>query len=112
MIIYMHIYKYMIILMLICTRRDDAAAAIDNMNEAELYGRVLRVNLAQPMKIKGGAAGWASQPSNDTNHSHHALRSHARIIFTMHYEVTISLLMVVTDLYCRNTKQTPRHRVV
>lgn len=29
---------------------------------AELYGRVLRVNYAQPMKIKGGDKGWASQP--------------------------------------------------
>jgi hypothetical protein len=29
---------------------------------AELYGRVLRVNYAQPMKIKGGDKGWAAQP--------------------------------------------------
>jgi len=29
---------------------------------AELYGRVLRVNFAQPSKIKGGDKGWASQP--------------------------------------------------
>ena len=28
---------------------------------AELYGRVLRVNYAQPTKIKGGDKGWASQ---------------------------------------------------
>lgn len=28
---------------------------------AELYGRVLRVNYAQPNKIKGGDKGWASQ---------------------------------------------------
>ena len=28
---------------------------------AELYGRVLRVNYAQPSKIKGGDKGWASQ---------------------------------------------------
>ena len=42
--------------------KDDAAAAIDNMNNAELYGRVMRVNYAQPMKIKGGDKGWASQP--------------------------------------------------
>lgn len=41
--------------------KDDAAAAIDNMHNAELYGRVLRVNYAQPMKIKGGDKGWASQ---------------------------------------------------
>ena len=32
------------------------------MFPAELYGRVLRVNYAQPMKIKGGDKGWASQP--------------------------------------------------
>lgn len=31
---------------------EDAAAAIDNMHNAELYGRVLRVNFAQPVKIK------------------------------------------------------------
>lgn len=42
--------------------KDDAADAIDNMHNAELYGRVLRVNYAQPMKIKGGDKGWASQP--------------------------------------------------
>jgi peptidyl-prolyl isomerase E (cyclophilin E) len=42
--------------------KDDAAAAIDNMNNAELYGRVMRVNFAQPMKIKGGDKGWSHQP--------------------------------------------------
>ena len=35
---------------------------MDNMNNAELYGRVLRVNLAQPMKIKGGEKGFSHQP--------------------------------------------------
>lgn len=40
----------------------DAAAAMDNMHNAELYGRVLRVNFAQPMKIKGGDQGWSHQP--------------------------------------------------
>ena len=30
-------------------------------SSAELYGRVLRVNYAQPTKIKGGDKGWASQ---------------------------------------------------
>lgn len=39
---------------------EDAEDAIDNMNNAELYGRVLRVNFAQPTKIKGGDKGWAS----------------------------------------------------
>jgi peptidyl-prolyl isomerase E (cyclophilin E) len=38
--------------------KDDAAAAIDNMHNSEIYGRVLRVNYAQPMKIKGGDKGW------------------------------------------------------
>nr|2CQB_A Chain A, Peptidyl-prolyl cis-trans isomerase E [Homo sapiens] len=31
---------------------EDAAAAIDNMNESELFGRTIRVNLAKPMRIK------------------------------------------------------------
>mmetsp|Transcript_52871 Transcript_52871/g.67809 ORF Transcript_52871/g.67809 Transcript_52871/m.67809 type:complete len:159 (-) Transcript_52871:189-665(-) len=34
---------------------DDAAAAIDNMDGAELEGRVLRVNIAKPMRHKLGA---------------------------------------------------------
>ena len=34
--------------------KDDAAHAIDNMNNAELNGRVLRVNLAKPDAVKGG----------------------------------------------------------
>ncbi|XP_059166979.1 uncharacterized protein LOC131949207 [Physella acuta] len=40
---------------------EDAAHAIDNMNESELFGRTIRVNLAKPMKIKEGAskAVWA-----------------------------------------------------
>ncbi len=42
--------------------KDDAAAAIDNMHNAEIYGRVLKVNYAQPMKIKGGDKGWSHQP--------------------------------------------------
>jgi peptidyl-prolyl isomerase E (cyclophilin E) len=42
--------------------KEDAAAAMDNMHNAELYGRVLTVNYAQPIKIKGGEQGWASQP--------------------------------------------------
>ncbi|KAI7840541.1 hypothetical protein COHA_005696 [Chlorella ohadii] len=40
---------------------EDAADAIDNMHNSELYGRVLRVNYAQPNKIKGGDKGWATQ---------------------------------------------------
>jgi peptidyl-prolyl isomerase E (cyclophilin E) len=42
--------------------KEDAAAATDNMNNAELNGRVMRVNYAQPMKIKGGDKGWSHQP--------------------------------------------------
>lgn len=41
--------------------KEDANDAIDNMHNAELYGRVLRVNYAQPMKIKGGDKGWSHQ---------------------------------------------------
>ena len=35
--------------------REDAAAALDNMDNAELFGRVLTVNIAKPMKIKLGS---------------------------------------------------------
>lgn len=42
--------------------KEDAAAAMDNMHCAELFGRVLTVNIAAPQKIKGGETGWASQP--------------------------------------------------
>ena len=34
--------------------KEDAAEAIDNMHNAELFGRVLRVNLAKPDAVKGG----------------------------------------------------------
>lgn len=34
---------------------EDAAAAIDNMNDSELFGRTIRVNIAKPMKIKEGS---------------------------------------------------------
>ncbi|XP_016125361.1 peptidyl-prolyl cis-trans isomerase E-like isoform X2 [Sinocyclocheilus grahami] len=33
-----------------------AAAAIDNMNESELFGRTIRVNIAKPMRIKEGSS--------------------------------------------------------
>ena len=33
---------------------EDAAAAIDNMNDSELYGRTLRVNVARPVRIREG----------------------------------------------------------
>ncbi|KAK8957273.1 hypothetical protein KSP39_PZI000566 [Platanthera zijinensis] len=42
--------------------REDAIAAMDNMDGAELYGRVLTVNYALPERIKGGEQGWAAQP--------------------------------------------------
>ncbi|XP_045158884.2 peptidyl-prolyl cis-trans isomerase E-like [Mercenaria mercenaria] len=35
---------------------EDAAAAIDNMNDAELFGKTIRCNLAKPMKLKEGYA--------------------------------------------------------
>lgn len=34
--------------------KEDAAAAIDNMNNAELFGRVIKVNLSKPDMMKGG----------------------------------------------------------
>jgi len=39
----------------------DAAAAIDNMHNAELLGRVIRCNFALPQKIKGGEKGVSHQ---------------------------------------------------
>ena len=30
---------------------DDCAAALDNMNESEIYGRTIRCNIAKPMKM-------------------------------------------------------------
>ncbi|MQL72922.1 hypothetical protein Taro_005274 [Colocasia esculenta] len=42
--------------------KEDAAAAMDNMDGAELYGRVLTVNYALPERIKGGEQGWAAHP--------------------------------------------------
>ena len=41
-------------------RRDDAQAAMDNMHNAELYGRVLRCNLAQEDKraARGSEPVW------------------------------------------------------
>ncbi|KAI5639374.1 cyclophilin type peptidyl-prolyl cis-trans isomerase/CLD domain-containing protein [Phthorimaea operculella] len=34
---------------------EDAAAAIDNMNDSELFGRTIRVNVAAPQRIKEGS---------------------------------------------------------
>lgn len=49
---------------------EDAAAAVDNMNDSEMFGRTIRVNLAKPMKIKegGSRAVW----SDDTWLQEHA----------------------------------------
>ncbi|XP_060584336.1 peptidyl-prolyl cis-trans isomerase E-like [Ruditapes philippinarum] len=35
---------------------EDAAAAIDNLNDSELFGKTIRCNLAKPMKVKEGHA--------------------------------------------------------
>jgi len=43
-------------------RRDDAKEAMENMHNAELYGRVIRCNYAKPQAIKGGEQGWSMQP--------------------------------------------------
>jgi len=40
---------------------EDALAATDNMNNAELFGRVLRVNTAKPPKTVGGKAVWTDE---------------------------------------------------
>jgi len=52
---------------------EDAAHAIDNMNDSELYGRTIRVNLAKPMKMKEGATravwtedSWLQQHAGET----------------------------------------------
>ena len=47
--------------------REDAKAAIENMNNSELYGRVLRVNIAKPQRAKAegsGKAVWADEHAN------------------------------------------------
>merc|ERR1711935_590630 len=47
--------------------REDAKAAIENMNNSELYGRVLRVNIAKPMRAKAEGSGksvWADEHAN------------------------------------------------
>ncbi|CAG8555313.1 2892_t:CDS:2 [Paraglomus brasilianum] len=51
----------------------DAQAAIDNMHLSELYGKVIKVNLARPMKMKEGSmrAVW----SDDAWLQKYALRS-------------------------------------
>lgn len=41
---------------------EDAAAAIDNMNDSELMGRTIRCNIAKPQRVKEGSTRpiWAS----------------------------------------------------
>jgi len=43
---------------------EDAAAAIDNMNDSELFGRTIRVNTARPIRIKEG---WGRPIWSDDN---------------------------------------------
>ncbi|EEC03460.1 putative cyclophilin type peptidyl-prolyl cis-trans isomerase [Ixodes scapularis] len=52
---------------------EDAVAAIDNMNDSELFGRTIRVNVAKPMKIKEGSTravwsedSWLRQHAGET----------------------------------------------
>ena len=52
---------------------DDAASAIDNMNDSELFGRSIRVNLAKPVTIKETSSKpvwsedqWLSNAMNST----------------------------------------------
>jgi len=42
---------------------EDAQAAIDNMNDSELFGRTLRVNIAKPLRIKENSTRpvWADE---------------------------------------------------
>ena len=41
---------------------DDAAAAIENMEGAELFGKVLHCNIAKPMtKLQHGKAVWSAE---------------------------------------------------
>lgn len=35
---------------------EDAAYAIDNMDNSEIYGKTIRVNIAKPIKLKEGAS--------------------------------------------------------
>ncbi|XP_015789580.1 peptidyl-prolyl cis-trans isomerase E [Tetranychus urticae] len=35
---------------------EDASYAIDNMNDSEIYGKTIRVNIAKPLKLKEGSA--------------------------------------------------------
>lgn len=52
---------------------EDAMAAIDNMNDSELFGRTIRVNIAKPQRIKEGSSkpvwaddGWLQEHAGET----------------------------------------------
>ncbi|KAG1664207.1 Peptidyl-prolyl cis-trans isomerase E [Nymphon striatum] len=52
---------------------EDAAAAIDNMNDSELFGKTVRVNLAKPIRLKEGSSrpvwaedDWLKQHAGET----------------------------------------------
>lgn len=47
---------------------EDAAAAIDNMNDGELFGRTIRVNAAKPMSIKEGSSRYYAHRLPFYNH--------------------------------------------
>ncbi len=42
----------------------DAAAALENMNDSELYGRVLKCNVAKPASMKGSAV-WVGEAADE-----------------------------------------------
>lgn len=46
---------------------EDATAAMENMNNAELYGRVLHVNLAQPQVLSAKKAIWTTEEWMEKN---------------------------------------------
>lgn len=42
--------------------RKDVVATIDNMDGAELNGRLLTINYTLPKEIEGGKQGWVAKP--------------------------------------------------
>ncbi|XP_043199377.1 peptidyl-prolyl cis-trans isomerase E-like isoform X3 [Amphibalanus amphitrite] len=54
-------------------QNEDAAAAVDNMHESELFGRTIRVNLARPLRVREGSSrpvwaddNWLQQHAGET----------------------------------------------
>lgn len=47
---------------------DDAADAVDNMDGAELYGRVLKVNVSKPSAMKSNRPIWETDADNYYEH--------------------------------------------